>query len=443
MRRWWWLAVAAMGLPLLAGEPPLSLSEALREVSRSSAPAVISGLDLEAARDRTREARSAYYPSVDVEGGHTNLDNDPFFVFGPESFPAGEQVFWGYRVSARQVLTDGGRRKTAIEAAHAEEAAATEEALDAVRRAQVEAVRLYVEVLSVRARKEAVGKRREALEDHHRVVNDLYEEGVVARNDLLRTEVALRGVEDQMRALESAEHVALASLNRGMGRDPSAPVEVSQAMPLPPPLPWTLERCREKARDGNAAAGAAEAHAEAVSHAVSLARKDYHPVSFVEAGHSYEQNRYMLYPHVNFLFVGLAWNVFDGGARAARAREAERQEEKAQRNVLEAQRMVAVLVERAFRDYHDSLAEVETARDNVEAALENLRIVNDQYSEGLARTTDVLDAESVLAESRMTLATQRYRAYTAQALLLAAVGEDLPAFYEGLSAAPPKEPKHP
>ena len=73
---------------------------------------------------------------------------------------------------------------------------------------------------------------------------------------------------------------------------------------------------------------------------------------------------------------------------------------------------------------------METAAENVKASEENLRIVEDQYKEGLSRTTDVLDAESVLAESRFSLAERRYRAYTKQAALLAALGEDLPAFYE-------------
>ena len=88
----------------------------------------------------------------------------------------------------------------------------------------------------------------------------------------------------------------------------------------------------------------------------------------------------------------------------------------------------------ALRAFHQSLREVETSRENVLAAEENLRIVGDQYREGLLRTTDVLDAESVLAESRSALAERRYRAYSQQVALLAVLGEDLPAFYESTTS---------
>jgi outer membrane protein TolC len=79
---------------------------------------------------------------------------------------------------------------------------------------------------------------------------------------------------------------------------------------------------------------------------------------------------------------------------------------------------------------------VDTARTNVNASEENLRIIQDQYKEGLARTTDVLDAVTVLAESRWQVVQMHYRAYARQAALLASMGEDLPAFYEKGLAAP-------
>ena len=55
-----------------------------------------------------------------------------------------------------------------------------------------------------------------------------------------------------------------------------------------------------------------------------------------------------------------------------------------------------------------------------------------EFGSGLARSTDVLDAESTLAESRFTLVNQHYNAYLKQGALLTIVGEDLPAFYANL-----------
>ena len=68
------------------------------------------------------------------------------------------------------------------------------------------------------------------------------------------------------------------------------------------------------------------------------------------------------------------------------------------------------------------------------AAEENLRIEEDQYKAGLARTTDVLDAESVLAESRFALVNQHYNAYLKQGALLTAAGGDLATFFAGVGS---------
>ena len=65
----------------------------------------------------------------------------------------------------------------------------------------------------------------------------------------------------------------------------------------------------------------------------------------------------------------------------------------------------------------------------MKAAEENLRIEEDQYRAGLGRTTDVLDAESVLADSRFSLVNQHYNAYLKQGVLLTVAGEDLPTFF--------------
>jgi outer membrane protein TolC len=163
-------------------------------------------------------------------------------------------------------------------------------------------------------------------------------------------------------------------------------------------------------------------------------KRDFYPTALAQVWNSYEQNRYLLYPHVTGMFVGLSWNLFDGGIRASRVREAQLEVQKTQAQLEDARRGVAILVDQAWREYQQSLQEAITARLNEEASAENLRILEDQYREGLVRTTDALDAEALLAESRFTLAAQRYRAYQKQGALLALCGENLAAFYADLPA---------
>jgi outer membrane protein len=436
-----WLGVLCAGTA--GAQEILTLELALRLTAEHSMEADVGRLDVVSAKLGTDQAESFYYPRLDLSTSHVNLDNAPYFVAGPIVFPSAEKAYWQYSITASEVLWDGGRRSWAMKASRAREKAVALSGGESVRKAQAEVAGRYVALLTLMAQQDVVAMRKKALEDHLRIVQDLFQQGVVARNDLLRTEVALRSVGDQASSLEAARATASEALNKAMGLAPKTQSALPHRLPPPPPIAWDDEMCRQRALQNNEGLKALTAKAQALQDTVTLNQRDFYPSLVAEYGHSYTQNRYLLYPYVNSLFVGLSFNVFDGGAKTARVRMARAEVAKAQREITEAQRAVEVAVGQQLREFKESLKETGTARANMDSAAENLRIIEDQYKEGLARTIDVLDAESVLAESRFSEAQTYYQAYAKQAALLAAMGEDLPSFYGSLEAsASAKEDDH-
>jgi len=434
------VALAAMlCLVPAAAQTTLTLPEALRRAAEHSFSAEAARLDLSVAKDQTAEIKTSYFPQVTLEGGHLSLDNQPYFVSGPIVFPSANRDSWQYKLSVRGVLWDGGRRSSAVAASMTRESAVGLKGAGEVANAQAVVAERYVTLLSLRAERGVLQQRTKALEDYLRVVKDLFDHGMVARNDLLRTEVALRTVVDQQADLENACATSAEALNKDLGLDPTAPQVFPDGLPGPPPIEWDEAACRSRAERQNEGVRALEEKVKGLDQMAQLRRRDYYPRVVAEAVGSYTQNDYLLYPYVNSFFIGVSLDVFDGGARAARIRQAEAETEKARLELEEAKRGVSVTVGQALRDYQEALKQVATAKTNVAASEENLRIMEDQYKEGLARTTDVLDAESVLAESRWRVVQMHYRAYARQAGLLAAMGEDLPSFYEKGLSAPAKE----
>ena len=142
------------------------------------------------------------------------------------------------------------------------------------------------------------------------------------------------------------------------------------------------------------------------------------------------------YPQANILFLGLNWSVFDGGARHAARRQADLAIEKTRAR--DRRRQAEPPRSRSSGPAGTTSrpsAKAVTARSNTVAAEENLRIVEDQYKAGLARTTDVLDAEALLAESRFAVANQHYTAYLRQGALLGTAGVDLVSFFGAAAAS--------
>lgn len=449
-------ALLLLAAPLLGGGP-LTLAQAMRLAGRASLPAEAAALDLAAARADEAQARGAYWPELGFQGGLRALGEQPALlsqpialgslaigpfqtpplVVPPQAFPMEETRSWRYRLSAQAVLWDFGRRRRSLSAAEAQREGTALRGAAETRRAQAEAAARYLALLDLEAQRRVLAQRRAALEGHRATVQALFEHGVVARNDLLRTEVALRQVGDAEGALAAAEASARESLNLALGQPLDAALELPVTLPDPPDLPWDEAACRTRAAGASEAVQALEARARALEHRAGALRDDRLPVVVAEASHSQVQNRYLVHGQENALFLGLSWKLFDGGVRAARAGRAEAEAMRARRELAEARRQAEAAASAAYRAFRQALREAGTSEATIRAAEENLRIAGDQYAEGLLRTTDVLDAEAVLAESRSARSERRTRAFARQAALLALLGEDLPAFYDRLQSKEP------
>ena len=405
----------------------------------------LAGFNRAQAQGDQDEVKASFLPEFDFQGGHLNLDHEAAlktssFTLGPIPglgsipIPGMEQGVaqtssWRYQLTASYLVYDFGKRSSALTATRAKAAAVDLRGKDEVNRAQAEVAGRYMTVVNLNARRKVVDQRRQALLDHLRDAKALFDQGVVARNDLLRTEVALRSVDDAGRTLDNALASAQGNLNIALGLPPGTAQTVPEAFPPPPVLPWDEQQVRLKAPAGNCGVKALEARLQAASGQVDFRRRDFTPNVVAQVGHTYEQNQFLLHPDQTTLYLGLSWKLFDGGARSARVSKSRAEEDTARRELLEGRRQAENVAAGAFRDYKEALAEMETAKANVAAAQENLRIVNDQYQQAYAKSADVLDAETVLAESRFSLSDRLCLAYGQQAGLLALLGEDLEAFY--------------
>ena len=436
---------------VLPAQPVLTLPMALRQAQGTSLQAGQAERARQTAQGDRDLVEAAFFPDIQFQGGHLNQDQDTVFKGSPVtldipglgalSVPGQDQSVaqkssWRYQVSASYLVYDFGRRGHALAAAKGRQAAVDLQGQDALGRALAQVAARYMGVMNLQAQKKVVEQRRIALQDHLADAQALFDQGVVARNDLLRTGVALRAVADAARTLDNAERSAREGLNIALGLAPGDPLNLPDGLAAPPPLPWDEGQVQRAAPEANAGVQALEAKLRAAGDQVVFRRRDYAPSLTAQLAHSYQEDQFLLHPDQTTLYLGVAWKLFDGGTRAARVSQSRVDEQSARRDLLEARRQVENAAGTAFRDFQEALAEMATAQANVVASQENLRIVNDQYQQAYAKSADVLDAETVLAESRFSVSDRLCRAYAQQAALLALMGEDLGTFY----ASHPPEP---
>jgi outer membrane protein TolC len=306
-----------------------------------------------------------------------------------------------------------------------------------VQAAQLEGLGTYLRVLVLKAQRRVVDQRIASLEEHLRIAKDLYEQGIVARNDLLGTEVRLRTVKDQTAQIDNGIAVATQTLRRLTGRAADEALVLPESLPSPPALPDGLDALKKRAASGNPRLESLRASLHVDQSAAAARKGESWPSVYAQLSHTYQQNDFLAFPNANIFFVGVNWQVWENGSRKAAVRQAEIAAQKTESEIGELARSLDIRVDEAWRDFTQARREAETARTNVEAAEENLRIEEDQYKAGLSRTIDVLDAEAVLAESRFSLVNTHYTAYLKEGILAAAAGLDLPDVFA--AAVPVRE----
>lgn len=418
---------------------PLDLPTVLRLAGHSSHAAASATTDLTAAVAGVDRARSGWWPQVDLSAQYTLRDNPIEAQAGALSFPTAEKNSGQYALQARELVWDGGRRGLAVTLATRQAEAVRLGGVAAVQQAQLEAVDAYLGLLELAGSGRVLEQRLQTLEAHLQTVEDLFAQGVTTRNDVLETQVRVRAVRDQIQAVADRRAVAGQDLNRRLGREPDQLLAVPDSLPAAPLLAAEQADLLQEALAANAGLQAASARQTLDETHLELLRRAWLPSFFVGVQHAFVENRYLVHQSLNSLVAGVTWNAFDGGARSAEVRQAEARTLATDRDRLEVRRALAVAVDNAWRGWQQARRELETARADIESCRENLRIVADQYRQGLARSSDVLDAETLLAQSRFDLVRRHYATYRTQAALLTAAGRDLTAFYSGAAGAVRKD----
>lgn len=94
-----------------------------------------------------------------------------------------------------------------------------------------------------------------------------------------------------------------------------------------------------------------------------------------------------------------SWNLFDGGAARARARQEESNIAIAETNFADTRNQIRFQVEQAYADLQSNLENIRTASVALEQAREALRLARLRFQAGVGTQTDVINAENDLTNA--------------------------------------------
>ncbi len=425
----------ALGLLLTAecyGEealPVITIPGGLKIATENNRIVKIASRDRDISFADVMIARSRYLPGINASLSQTFLAYQPGARFGAQAVPTAERSSLSYGFDVQQTLFDFGARSSRYEA--------TRTALDTAR-LNIDRVRnlvaldfilTYFDLLETE-KMEAVAQREvERLASHYNTARDLYNEGVITKNDLLQAEVRLSDAQQRLLTVGNVRSVNASRINNILSRPLGAGVRTVETPARIPSEP-ELNRAWETAENQRIELKAIDHELRIADLEERLRRSEYFPRIFAQGGYSYTQNLYLTHEDNWTLKLGLTMNIFNGGSTRAEITKIGYRKER----LLDQRRKLAddikLEVEKSYFDMKSAMERIKVTKDAISQAEENLKINKTRYQEGIGTSTDVLDAITLLTIAETNYYRAEYELRRAQAGLMYSMGADLVAEYK-------------
>jgi outer membrane protein TolC len=255
-----------------------------------------------------------------------------------------------------------------------------------------------------------------------RDVVNLTNAGVLTQEDVLRAEVFLADVRQQLITATSDAQIAVATLNRSMGINVSNPTRIVERSADLDEYPTPLEQCLDQAVAGRPEFTIIQLAVAAAGRGADSARADYLPTISTSGGGSIVEGAGVQNARIANGGIFVRWNLFDGGRRRAEVRGSDAQIQLAIAQGQQVCDTIAYETHVAFRNIEDAVGRLKQARTAVSQAVETLRLVRNRYNRGDAKPTDIVDAETALIRAQQNVNSARYDLLIALARMEFATG---------------------
>jgi outer membrane protein TolC len=421
--------VSAAGLlaaPAIATAEPrrITLPEAISLATEGNIQIELAEEDIHAAEQEVKGTRSHQLPQLQLRANVLLWNDDvPILFNGVEFGVAREQVTGSLDVVVAQPLTG---------AVLIGKLARLQEAGVDYKRAQIDvkklqlayqAAELYLGALQARQLQDISRTSIAQIDAAITRVKALVAGGLLDDVDVLRLEASREEVRQRVLDAEVAAEQAERTLALVLGLPDGTDLELVDVDPTPPPLGWTEDDAVAEAKKRRPEVRAADALIVQGTRGVDVAKAYYIPeVNLIAAYTHTEGQGEFATKDAAYLGLQLQWTAWDWGKRKSdveRARSGRRSAEKARAFVDD---QLALEVRTAWLAADSAQKSLAVAESGLKAAEEAYRLQTARFAQGVAVTTDVLDAESEVARSRSLATIARYQYLVKCMALTRAVG---------------------
>lgn len=260
------------------------------------------------------------------------------------------------------------------------------------------------------------------LEEHLKNVKAQYDVGVVAKVDVLRSEVELADAQQTLIQAENAYHIAEATLNKIVGLPMDTTLKLQDSMQYTP-YDNDMKYCLDYAAEHRPELEQARQNVEAAKGALKVARSGYMPQVSASASQNWNDTNWPGDENGNWsVGVGVSMNIFDTGVTLSKIHGAEADLAKAEESYRDAVDSIMLEVRSTYLNLREAEKRIKTTEVAVAKAEEDYHIAQVRYMAGVGTNTDVLDAQVALTDAQNNYVQSLYDYNTSKTSLETAIG---------------------
>ncbi|HUT70269.1 MAG TPA: TolC family protein, partial [Desulfatiglandales bacterium] len=366
-----------------------------------------------------RAAKAGFYPTLSTSYSYTRIDNSTVNDAKATTYPynplTGTHVPWEispltrdnyeWDLTATQPLFTGWRLTLSKDLASLGIDIAKIQKETAVQDLVLDVKAAYFGILKAEKLETVAKQAVDLLEAQLGVSQAFYEEGIIAKNDLLQTQVQMAQARQDL--IRATNGVALAKsrfntlLRRGIDEETRIK-DILDYEPVTLELSSALERAevnRPEIKEVSLSVLSAEKR-------VQLSKSGYYPSVTLIGNYKRETDDWVLEavsgedPDIWTITVQGEWTFWEWGktkheVAAARARLA-----KARHLLNEVKDNIQLDVKNAYLSLREAEKNIQVAKTAVVQAEENFRMNEERYKQQVATATDVLNAQTLLTQAR-------------------------------------------
>ncbi|MCF8124911.1 MAG: TolC family protein [Desulfotignum sp.] len=400
-----------------------TLNELCRAANETAQEIRIAEDDVAIARQEKQRARSVLVPRATTFASHSNYKNAD--MFSPDTTSMGVKLTQSFTLNGRELIAYDVAKKGIETNAYTLEAVRSDYLL--------QVVLAYFQTLEAKRLQEIAQADVLRLETHKQAVEEKLRVGSVTRTDLFRAEAELsRAMSDQVTAynavIQNKDRIV-----RLTGIDDRFFISEKDVQGLDKFDP-ALAQIQALALENRFEIKAAQKNLEIADQTIQYEKGDFWPALNLETGYRESDISYTSSPadtdydtEEAYAKAELVFTLYDGGLRRAQVRQAEARKRQARQALARVKNDIILESRVAFSEYETAKNTLINLQDELKSAQENHNAVQMQYQYGMADIVDMMDANTLLAQSERRISNARYTLFQTIYKLLYTQGK-LPAY---------------